>query len=1255
MARRLMLVIMAWLALLGATISTAQPDAVLIERMSPAPAGFYRTNIYGSGEPTFLFSRFHFTSVVASSHPVVAPSIPAFVRIEETAGGAFIVVRDLTTGDSLRAHTVQRGSSNVHWNQLGNIVFETPPVDGVGALVTMDPTTGRFIDSSIVTRQYMNQSSPSQGACVVAPTSKRFAFIRVSTAEDGASNIPIPAYQDVGSPIARYPIPPYTTARVNGKEEKRVLVACGPSVPRPLRHLSWNDNATLIAFYGIVTYDRPYPTDTTRTYRVGSEGIFVVDIFSREVREIRTTKNVAAEHPDQFFFAPSGSMLAYTVRPDGGQPHVFISNAAVGGPGSDLGNGMFISSQTTDLVWHCSPWTRSGGRLIINRNDGSLITRPRCGSDMVMVDGTTQQQTFLSAQSADVDARSFTPSVMILDPWPDLINNAGEIRTDAWMMLPRTHQVRGCAADGASRLVLRIVVPSWMNDAVSVSLLPENCAEGAYGHPDRDGWLSAAGSEVSQARVSVKPIVENGVGICGVVYHAPEDCVADQSDTARTLRKIRLAVTARDVQSFIDIEIVRPPLILVHGIWSSPALFNNFAPITTASSSDPRFHITRLDFAGQSSKPVDDIIGRWGTGIPVRLESSIVNTYTDHVAVRGDVVGHSLGPVLMRYMAASRLPTVFTRRNGGAGHVHKLISLDSPHLGSPYCSILADAVVNNPVRAALLDKALAAFVVKGTIQDPASGGIVGDLRPTSSVITVSAFPDYLSLQPRLHTIASVVTTEQEEANDYLIDLIDVIGGLDLSSNTFSFVFNGAPNDLTVSENSQKAGLLFDHDPERTTLLRGVAHSDGFSETIGVCNSASGASQRVLQLLHAPSNGPEFSSKATTLPPGIRTSSTGDHDVSLGMQAILDPTPLIFINGPSPDATIVPGSTITVSVEPLDGVTLDRVILVYRGTVASDSLAPFTFDFGIPMSSALGPMDIVALGVVNNATSNDLSTSTMINIQGPASCSALYFSGDSVLTLDGIHSKQPLDLVARFHDGYERNVERDQNTVYISRDSSICIPEDGWVRMIGEGSTYIVAKRCGLADSLRIECTSADLPPVADAGADTLINAPGTIELNGSLSHDPERGPLDYRWWIHAKPPSGSSTIGDVTAKQTSIAIESDGLTVVGLDVADSTGKHDTAWRFIRVGSATSVNGLPSPSACFNVYPNPCTGILNIMGFDLENVTSVTITNLLGISQIFPVKNTTGTTLVVGLDTLTRGVYDVAISPTRHRLVTFIPE
>ena len=158
-----------------------------------------------------------------------------------------------------------------------------------------------------------------------------------------------------------------------------------------------------------------------------------------------------------------------------------------------------------------------------------------------------------------------------------------------------------------------------------------------------------------------------------------------------------------------------------------------------------------------------------------------------------------------------------------------------------------------------------------------------------------------------------------------------------------------------------------------------------------------------------------------------------------------------------------------------------------------------------------------------------------------------------------------------------------------------------------------------------------------------------------MSHDPERGPLDYRWWIHAKPPSGSSTIGDVTAKQTSIAIESDGLTVVGLDVADSTGKHDTAWRFIRVGSATSVNGLPSPSACFNVYPNPCTGILNIMGFDLENVTSVTITNLLGISQIFPVKNTTGTTLVVGLDTLTRGVYDVAISPTRHRLVTFIPE
>ncbi|MCX6139396.1 MAG: hypothetical protein NTX15_00930, partial [Candidatus Kapabacteria bacterium] len=880
MTRRLVFFTLLSAVFCATAPSHGQTDAVLIERTAPTPSGFYRSNIYGSGIPAYLYPRFHLGSVVSFSHPVVAPSIPAFVRIEETALSTFIVLRDSRSGDSLAMYSVPRASSNAHWTPSGNIVFEVPPVDGVGALVTKEPFTGRTLDSTKVARQYMVQSSPTQGACIVAPTSSRFAYVRVTSDEDGVANIPVPAYQDVGSPIARYPIPPYSTARVNGKEEKRVLVACGPSIPRLIRHLSWSANATMIAFYGIVSFDRPFPSDTTRTYRLSTQGIFVLDIFSKEVREVRLTENVATEHPDQFFFAPSGSMLAYTVRPGGSQPHVFLTNAEFGGPGSDLGEGTFITGQSSELVWHCSPWSRTGGRLIIHRNDGSVSTRPQCGSDLVIMDGTSQQLYLSSAQSADVDARPFSLTTMVVDPWPDLINNSGGIRSDAWMMLPRTHQVRGCAADGASRLVLRIVVPQWMTDEVEVSLLPENCAEGVYRDVDRDGSLSAVGSATRKNYVTVKPRVENGVGVCGAVYNAPEDFVGEAADTARTIRIIRISVSARDIQTFVDIEIVRPPLILVHGIWSSPALFDQFAPITSASKSDPRFHISRLDFSGQSSKPVDYIIGAGGIGIPARLESAILNTYREHVAVRGDVVGHSLGPILMRYMAANRFSSVFTRRNGGMGHVHKLISLDSPHLGSEYCALLADAVINNPLRATMLDDALSSFVVNHIVNDPATGGIVGDLRPSSSVITVSAFPDFLALQPRIHTIASITTKAQQEANDYLITLIDIIGGLDLARNTFSAIFSGAPNDLLVTKTSQTAGQLFDNDPERTTIINGVTHSDGFSEAVGVVNPASGAALRVIELLHAPSNGNLFSSRSASFPPGLQNNSGGESPVPL---------------------------------------------------------------------------------------------------------------------------------------------------------------------------------------------------------------------------------------------------------------------------------------------------------------------------------------------------------------------------------------
>lgn len=1224
-------------------VAHAQPDAVLIERLSPAPAGFYTANSYGSGTPQYLYSRFHSTRVVSSSHPVVAPALKAFVRIEETSSNARIVLRDLISGDSIASHAVPRGSSNVHWTSGGRIVFEVPPVAGVGALVSKEPYTGRTMDSTLVERQYMVSSSPSQGACIVAPTLSRFAFVRVATTEDGAPNVPIPAYQEIGSSRSTFAIAPYTTARVNGKEEKRVLIACGPTTPRPIRHLSWNSNATSIAFHGIVSFDRPFPTDTTRTYRVSTQGIFVVDIFFREVREIRSTQNVSLEHPDQFFFAPDGPMLAYTVQPNGGRPSVYLANAETQGPGVDIGSGKFITGQTTSLVWHCSPWSRTGGRLIIDREDGSLGMQGRCGSDAVLMDGTTQQISIASAQSSHVDARPFTPSVVVVNPWPDLVTATGTIRDDAWMMLPRTRIVRGCAADGASRLVFRIVVPQWMTDHVSVSLLPAKCAEGIYGNAELDGSLSNIGSELRMKQVSVKPRIENGVGICGVVYHAPEDFVAEGADTTRMLRTIRLAVSARDVDVWVDIEIVRPPLILVHGIWSSASLFNGFAPITSASSSHPKFIITRLDYSNQSTKRVDQIIGPYGSGLPVRLEAAVVNSYRDHVALRADVVGHSLGPILMRYMAASRLPTFFTARNNGMGHVNKLISLDSPHFGSEYCSLLGDVVINNPNRAELLNYVFTTFILDGVGNDPITGGVVDDLRPTSALFSVISFLEYLSLQPRIHTVTGVVTKAQEEANNYIIELVDAIGGLDLFENTFSRVFRGEPNDLIVSAYSQRAGILFSNATTRITQLPGVAHSDGFSETIGVVNPASGAAPRVLQLLNAPSNSEEFSAKQEALPRGVRATGIPKPEPHSIPSAVLVPTPRITITGPPSETLITPGTTHTVTVESVGALALQRVMLVYRGTILVDSAIAFSFACPIPINSALGPMKIIALGIIDDTTSVDLTAELTFNIQGPNSCRAVYIAGDTIVHLDNIHNAQLLSVVALFEDGHERRVELDANTTFTSRDPRICMVVDGWLTMIGEGAVKVFASRCGHADSILVVCSSSDLPPVADAGMDTVLSSAGVCQLSAIKSYDPEQGPLTFKWWVQNQPSPGMAVIAGPTSSVTTVSVPNIGLTVVGLDVADSTGKHDTTWKFIRVEPATSVSQESDAVETLSVFPNPCSDQVTITNVNEHALGAVALTDMIGTLYTVPLTHVSSVKTMLDVSQLAIGRYYLSSS------------
>lgn len=148
--------------------------------------------------------------------------------------------------------------------------------------------------------------------------------------------------------------------------------------------------------------------------------------------------------------------------------------------------------------------------------------------------------------------------------------------------------------------------------------------------------------------------------------------------------------------------------------------------------------------------------------------------------VRSDVVGHSLGGIVSRSMPISTKNKYFKNNNYKKGLIHKLITIDTPHLGSGYADGLINLFVLSQnsnwamVRFKALEKLLNAWGVDNS--DPITGGAMFDLITTSAFLQLINDTNSIKLEPPLHTIVGMASFEQVTANEvyvfYLTDFWD---------------------------------------------------------------------------------------------------------------------------------------------------------------------------------------------------------------------------------------------------------------------------------------------------------------------------------------------------------------------------------------------------------------------------------------------------------------------------------------------------
>jgi pimeloyl-ACP methyl ester carboxylesterase len=426
-----------------------------------------------------------------------------------------------------------------------------------------------------------------------------------------------------------------------------------------------------------------------------------------------------------------------------------------------------------------------------------------------------------------------------VDPVPDLL--AGPAVTTKEEDLAKMGTiVTGIAADGAAQVAVR--VKTEQEGTVEFSLTEEG---GGVELPANNfnGSLSQVGQGTGSSTVSVPAVNVDGVGpMAFAAYHAPRDFArgSDSSEARDPDRKVFIRIrlrtsTGETVESTESLRIVRPPVVLVHGIWSSADGWDDFTPLI----SDPKFFVKRVDYRRTHGAFFAENAPRARKQIKSRIKQ--YRTIEGAAAVRADVVTHSMGGLLTRMLPLTE-DAYFRDDNFQLGDIHKLININTPHLGTPLARFLR------------LSPCISRFF--DSHDHPTDQGAVDDLIPSSQALReIGSLPSPIKLHNivGLTGIAGIELTESSPAYLWL----RVRCRRDFRGTPFSGFFDavlGTPDhDLIVPGASQRSRAT-----TNVTTVVGVIHTrvDFFFQGVGVLESTD-AGSRVIRLLNTPVNRPEF--------------------------------------------------------------------------------------------------------------------------------------------------------------------------------------------------------------------------------------------------------------------------------------------------------------------------------------------------------------------------------------------------------------
>ncbi|TBR20148.1 PKD domain-containing protein, partial [bacterium] len=158
--------------------------------------------------------------------------------------------------------------------------------------------------------------------------------------------------------------------------------------------------------------------------------------------------------------------------------------------------------------------------------------------------------------------------------------------------------VEGVATEGVARLLLAVDVPQ--PGSVKFSL------EGGTGNPKEDGVLRVLGGfqEGNILDVNTVTTTEGEKAFC--IYQAPEDFVRKSIDNDNDGKPDDQTISERAISLKVEynngtpiekqIKLVRPPLVLIHGLWTGPEMWSENDFLFNLISHVPGIHVFMIDY-----------------------------------------------------------------------------------------------------------------------------------------------------------------------------------------------------------------------------------------------------------------------------------------------------------------------------------------------------------------------------------------------------------------------------------------------------------------------------------------------------------------------------------------------------------------------------------------------------------------------------------------------------------------------------------